>query len=501
MRNSLLALNLTLACTSLLGATNIITREIHSEGEDVRVEDTIHLTTGTWNTVPNLQDILSLKRRNKGNEEILNAVRNLVRDEALEVTQCNAELREGMMLLHIVSNVKVNLQAPVKVKCLSSYAGSRFLLPLSGSEVEPFMLVFAGPGIRLLWLPEWDDPVDLTKAVKEQLAAELDLYERFQFTNYLHMRCVLKVDQDDQVLFEASPWNRPQPLPNSEFCSIVQHAHNMSGGDWRRLFTNIKPGKSGFYLIKSRFLTNRARFFSPNTTRRTPQRLSRSGYQVSNNTSGWASTINRPATKFVIDGSFDDWRQYQMAWADNKVDSNRIKVEGMEAERLFMVTECDSSADTNYIYLFLKFEPTIETRFRKLNPEGKLRSFGNVGVLYFDADVDKNTGAQGAGVRDHIVGCDIMISVTAGTFATPSNAVTQVSYHMLGWNAESKDFDLLRYSESSVTQHPLVSHGKDGVELAIPIKSLLRVKRDRIVLVFESDAPWESHREIPIELK
>jgi hypothetical protein len=43
--------------------TNSIIREIRADGESVRVEDRIHLITGTWNSVLLLQDILELKRQ------------------------------------------------------------------------------------------------------------------------------------------------------------------------------------------------------------------------------------------------------------------------------------------------------------------------------------------------------------------------------------------------------------------------------------------------------
>ena len=122
---------------------------------------------------------------------------------------------------------------------------------------------------------------------------------------------------------------------------------------------------------------------------------------------GETRVVEMKPSGFRIDGSLDDWKTNGTVWVNPPKPSND--------DFDFDITECRVSSDKAYLYLFLRFSPSIGERFKRLNPDGKVRSFGNLGYFYFRTDRGRSRGAQGLGVRRELIGANKMVAVMSGT--------------------------------------------------------------------------------------
>src|SRR5688572_28461052 len=208
--------------------------------------------------------------------------------------------------------------------------------------------------------------------------------------------------EKEETLFEASPWDHAPNAPDAEFLSRMHQSHKMTGNDWHSLFTDLKLAKPGYSAIDLSGFTNRPPILPPGVTNFTWHPMSPS--QLDDFQARLQGTPRRPLpkTKFRIDGSFEDWTHYKTAW-----NQTGAIARGVSIGRAFEITACSYANDDHYLYVFLKFKPTVQQRYDSLNRAGELISLGNVGWLYFDTDSDKNTGAQVPAVKAQSSGSDL----------------------------------------------------------------------------------------------
>lgn len=448
-----------------------------------------------------MQDILKSKEKLDGTEAFQKAVLHLIEGEDLQLMRLNSTSAKGFMDLQIVSRVTMDSNKPSKLNALCSYVGSRFLMSPSNYNSQPFMNVFAGSGISMLWWPEWDKPSDLVQDVKATLNGELGMQSWFASTNTLELKCFMKSGSVEQVLLQAYPWEPPHPVPDFAFLNRIQTFRQISGNDWHRLFTNIKPAHSGYYFIDAHGATNLPPFFVQGTTNwetgNVPSPVREAFQKDLRNARSRLAKREKPSLS--IDGSFDDWQHYKKAWAGPGEKFNEVK-SGGKNDTVFEMTACCFSNDRNYLYLFLKFQPSVQERFERLNSSGKLQSIGNVGSFYFDEDMDRSTGAKEPQVKPPLVGSDLMISVGAGAFRTPASVSAWVGYSIFRYDASLQDLTDPIEDQSSRSDPLLIKDGKDGVEMAVPLDQI-HTKKGTFRVVFESEFSFLGSREVFVTLE
>jgi hypothetical protein len=189
--------------------------------------------------------------------------------------------------------------------------------------------------------------------------------------------------------------------------------------------------------------------------------------------------------KYKIDGKFDDWKTFRTGqtskdypWGDAVITP---PYEG------FIIKEFYYDNDDKYLYLFFKCKPTIDEIFNKRH------SLDNLEDIYIKSDIGKNTGCA---ERDSLgnstlPGADIQIQLPAGWAYDSASAQSKfgelyIQYHLARWNSVTKNFDRDVRIEDSRGSFSLIAHGKDGVEMAIPLKALQLVKGSKFAFAY-----WE----------
>jgi hypothetical protein len=470
-----------LMCFSGFALTNVVHREIWYEKGDVFVGDRIELLTGGWDSQPNLNPILVEHR--KGGARLKQAVEALYAREDTTVVKCTANLKDTILRLDVLSKVKTEPGRPSRLLCLPTYVGFQIKFDDAGKQSDPYLLIHTGNGIRLLSVPPWNPPTNLVQAVA--FSANdwycFDALVKFRHTNVLHFLCVLKSGTNVHVLLEGYPTTPEKALPDLNFLAQVHETQPMSGDDWWRLFTRIRPGKTGYYLIDDSGVTNRSPFLLPGLTNAYSHRKS------DDNTA-------RPATTYVIDGSSADWSKYKTVRRspdDEQAGRWVVKDRALMAS-LFTITECLYSTDRNYLYLFLRFQPSVRARYQGSGPTNEVRTLGKIANLYFDLDADSRTGATTSTFDSQRAGSEMKLGVTAGSYMARSQTSTpifgaSVGYHLSTWDSATKQFRTTGTQESSGKDHALISPGEEGVELALPLDLLGSRKMNTFTVAVEED--------------
>jgi len=275
----------------MFAVTEVVHREIWYEKGDVFISDRVELLTGGWGGQPNLNPIL-VEYRN-GGARLTQAVEALYAREDTAVVKCTANLKDMILRLDVLSKVKTEPGRPSRLLCLPTYVGFEGMFDNAGKQSDPYLLIHTGNGIRLLSVPPWNAPTNLAHAVAF-LANDwycFDALVKFHHKDVINFLCVLKSGTNVHVLFEGSTNPRQQALPDLSFLAQVHQTQPMSGDDWWRLFTRIRPGKTGYYLIDDSGVTNRSPFLLPGLTNAYSHRKS-------------DDNTPRPPTTYVIDWLF-----------------------------------------------------------------------------------------------------------------------------------------------------------------------------------------------------
>jgi hypothetical protein len=196
--------------------------------------------------------------------------------------------------------------------------------------------------------------------------------------------------------------------------------------------------------------------------------------------------------KYKIDGNFEGWKSYETIQIDTGIDWSKVvvtpKYDGIQFHQYY------EDNDSNYLYLFFKFKPSIQERYDK-TPEGGDLDLG-LGTLYIDTDANTNTGCTdldtgGVPQSDHfrsgtgtIPGSEIQISLLFGIYADPETNLCYLSYEMKRWDPAAKSFDQTVRTADSREERALIAHGADGVEVALLLSDLRVTQGSKIALAY-----------------
>jgi hypothetical protein len=438
-------------CASGRAGTNFVSREIRYEKPAVLVFDRFQLNDQIVAAHPELVEIFDAAA--KGETDPKRFVPDLLTGDDVEVQNCRMTFEHGSIVLLIKSKVRFVAQRPSKLRIVGIFGGISHIIgsATSGGESDE-MLIFEDAGGTLLWFPDYRAPSDLPSAVVWRLGSERLVHKDFRLISTLNAGG--KVETLLDLDWSQITTNAPSPA----FLRELQQVHPMSGNDLSRLFSALKLAKGGYYDINASGFTNA--FPGP------------------------AFSAERPAIqekaeriKFQLDGSFDDWKEYKSGWSGGITNRPFKVIAGgpMDTEGAVNITECDYCNDQKYLYIFLKFKPSLESRHKGLHPTG------HVGKLYVGTQKEKLlTGTE------EFARADFQVSIPYGcyssTFDGKDSEGSYVSYRIRKRDLNAREFSMEIREETSRDEEGLVGHGKDGVELAIRLSDLRKKSGDRLVL-------------------
>src|SRR6266511_2582687 len=442
--------------------TNFVSREIRCDEPALWVHDRLHLNE-RFVGQQKLWDIFSVAKAGKTN--LADLLPALLKGDDLQLERYQVTFNDGYLDLQILSKLRFDPGQPSKFRLLSTFVGistksGSFVLGEPGVE----MLVFAENGGKILWFPDAGTPDDLAADVRDTVGIESVV------SRDLELKCTLNVHQNQQVLLHWDLTRVTSNAPSAAFLTKLHRLHPMSRNDYQRLFTRLQIAKPGYYAIDVGGFTNRVA--DPNLS--------------SNLLHGKEGRI--PLTKYKIDGSFGDWRQYKTAWLEEFEKKSVIVRNGgpMDDTGSVNITECCYSNDDHYLYLFLKFTPTIEQRYGGKHPAGFIAH------LYVSDDSESNQNA------DYALGkAGTEIYVPFGPYsnskAGKSDSNSLVSYTIRRRDTSTQEFSIKVRDESSRMPVPLINHGKDGVELALLLSDLGKTIGDKFYLMCQDNGFPFSH--------
>ena len=197
-----------------------------------------------------------------------------------------------------------------------------------------------------------------------------------------------------------------------------------------------------------------------------------------------------PPLKYKIDGNFEDWKTYETIKTDTGIDWSKAVVTGYDGIHF---TEFYEDSDSNYLYLFFKFKPSIQEKYEKKHSSGAL------GYLYIDTDANTNTGCtyfDTAGIPQSdtfragtstISGSEIQIYFPIGFYINTETDGCYISFEIKRWNTITNTFSQTVRIADSRDSNALIAHGKDGVEAALLLSDLQPIKGNKITLAFWGD--------------
>ena len=215
-----------------------------------------------------------------------------------------------------------------------------------------------------------------------------------------------------------------------------------------------------------------------------------------------------PSLKYKLDGSFADWKNFRRGWIEDTLGFEGISRISRGPGIAFK--GCCYDNDENYLYLFHLCTPTVLKEIERHHAEHGESSFTTHGLasLWIDVDGNASTGASiGKPNQPQVVaGAEIYIPLSCGIFAqVDRGAVSRGNYlefSISKWDSEKTAFADASSRYSTRNNAPLIGHGVDGIEMAIPLKDLNIKKGDRFVLSLqESNMLPGGTRRIEIEIK
>ncbi|MBI3849020.1 MAG: hypothetical protein HY298_01835 [Verrucomicrobia bacterium] len=204
--------------------------------------------------------------------------------------------------------------------------------------------------------------------------------------------------------------------------------------------------------------------------------------------------------KYKIDGDFLDWKTFETSWTETGLDWSKINVDPPFDG--FDLKELHYDNDGAYLYLFVKCKPSVQERYDKRH------SAGSLGSIYIDSDSDTNTGATGrdASGMATVPGADIEIPLLVGIYMSTGGCRKDqsgcyVSYEVKLWDSAKNSFSSGTHEASSRSEVPLIAHGTDGVELAIPLADLNKARGDSFDLICWETGPRDYASKVTVRLK
>lgn len=165
----------------------------------------------------------------------------------------------------------------------------------------------------------------------------------------------------------------------------------------------------------------------------------------------------------TIDGNASDWQDVEPVWEEGGAAGVGNNENGVDIKQVYF------DNDEHFLYVFFRTTPTVQARF------DKKPSSGYLGDIYFDTDNDPSTGCKGVSGHDYgdIDGYEFRLWVPLGIRSGSSGEQPFVNYRLRTVDEADGGFALSAIASSkSLDQQPLIAHGEEGVELAVPMKPM-----------------------------
>jgi len=216
-----------------------------------------------------------------------------------------------------------------------------------------------------------------------------------------------------------------------------------------------------------------------------------------------------PGLSYKLDGSFGDWKNFRKGWIEDTVGFEGISKSPRGKGVAFK--GCYYDNDQNYLYLFYICTPTLQKEIEHHHAEHGKSSFTShgLGSLWIDLDLDQSTGAStGKTTQPGIVtGAELKLEMSCGVFwqadRGDESGGNYLEFSMSRWKAEKSEFGDTTSRYSSRDDAPLIGHGVNGIEMAIPLKDLNVKKGSLFALSLRefNTLPGAFTRRIEIEIK
>jgi hypothetical protein len=188
-----------------------------------------------------------------------------------------------------------------------------------------------------------------------------------------------------------------------------------------------------------------------------------------------------PLLKYRIDGSFDGWTNYAEAETATNFDWDQLQIHLPDPDiSEIKVSHFYYDNDDKFLYIFFKLDRTLDQIY------GKINAGFSFGCLYFDLDMNTNTGCtqhDQSGIST-LPGSEVRIEILGGWFIKNGHHGRYISYEEAGWNPNTQRFDNDVRHEESLSPSPLIAFGKDGIELAIPLDTLNKTNDGRFNMAY-----------------
>ncbi|HEX5223060.1 MAG TPA: hypothetical protein VFZ59_26110 [Verrucomicrobiae bacterium] len=408
----------------------------------MKVHDVIRVPPKRGRVAGALAPISSAKTKSR--KALSDAVSTLYKGEDLVLEKFDLNLTEHIFDLSVTLRVHFPDSTNAARLCLSpTYLGGLKPDAPSDEDSEAMLEILNIGGAKFLFFPKWELPEDDrtgAQTIASLLNIDFSVQEGMQQDSDLRIQCVLRTGKNGQheTLLDYAPETPPLNGPDLKLLDQLQSAHPLSGNDLRRLFTKFKLAKAGYYPVGENIFTNRPPISVAKQSHSVPPHQKR---KIS-------PQAQVPATTISIDGNFDDWSS---------------TTPPQEKPAHGWIPTVYYRSDSNYVYVFLGFQPSLESRFK----QGE--TSWNIAEITCDTDSDPNTGCNQA--KTGPLGTDLMIRVGGGTRVEINGSEKRISptagYSVDNWSNDEARFETLSH-HGSTDSLPLINHGSDGVELAIP---------------------------------
>lgn len=179
-----------------------------------------------------------------------------------------------------------------------------------------------------------------------------------------------------------------------------------------------------------------------------------------------------------IDGEAGDWENVAPLWLEAG-----LSAQGSTPEGGVDVKEVYVSNDSDYLYIMMRTVPSVSERFKK-DP-----ATGGVCDLFLDIDSNPKTGCANAWVMGYgeLDGYEFKIWITLGVWYEKGRRWPFVIYKVYRSNKDKFSEDIAKASSiGDEGDKRLIAHGKDGIELAIPLRHL-EVQSGQVVRILLSE--------------
>jgi hypothetical protein len=167
------------------------------------------------------------------------------------------------------------------------------------------------------------------------------------------------------------------------------------------------------------------------------------------------------ALLFKLDGKADDWAGIEPFWAEGGAPGQGLGDSSIDIKSVYFRN------DSQYLYVFLRINPTIEDRFKK-SPTGDI-----IGNLFLDTDNNPRTGSNAAEGResDLYKGYEIRVWIPVGVMSAPEKSSPTVGYEIYTHEGGFYGINVVD-RQNSLDEGSLIAHGPDGVELAVKLEAI-----------------------------